>query len=74
MTDITNIYMIVMIILGVLVIALIFTVSGMSKTIKAYKKQLEKMSVNNDSSSSRVEVLEAKIKTLETALQKALDK
>lgn len=41
--------------------------------IAPYKRQLEKMSVQNDSDTSRVAVLEAKVKTLEAALQKALD-
>ena len=42
--------------------------------INPYKRQLEKLSVVKDSSQSRVEVLEAKIKTLEIALQQALNK
>ncbi len=41
--------------------------------INPYKRQLEKLSVVKDSSDSRVEVLEAKIKTLEAALQKSID-
>ena len=41
--------------------------------INPYKRQLEKLSVVKDSSESRVEVLEAKIKTLEAALQKSLE-
>lgn len=41
--------------------------------IAPYKRQLEKLSVEKDSNQSRVEVLEAKIKTLETALQQSLD-
>ena len=41
--------------------------------INPYKRQLEKLSVVKDSSQSRVEVLEAKIKTLEAALQKSID-
>ncbi len=40
----------------------------------AYKRQLEKTSVSNSESSSRVEVLEAKIKVLEKALEDALKK
>ena len=40
----------------------------------AYKRQLEKTSVSNTESSSRVEVLEAKIKVLEKALEDALKK
>ena len=41
--------------------------------INPYKRQLEKLSVVKDSNQSRVEVLEAKIKTLEIALQQSLD-
>lgn len=41
--------------------------------INPYKRQLEKLSVVKESSDSRVEVLEAKIKTLEAALQKSID-
>lgn len=41
--------------------------------IAPYKRQLEKMSVIKDSNQSKVEVLEAKIKTLETALQQTLE-
>jgi uncharacterized membrane protein YciS (DUF1049 family) len=40
--------------------------------MKAYERQLEKTSVAGASSSSRVEVLEAKIKVLEKALEDAL--
>ena len=40
----------------------------------AYKRQLEKTSVSRTESSSRVEVLEAKIKVLEKALEDALKK
>ena len=42
--------------------------------IKAYKRELEKSSVSNSSNSSKVEVLEAKIATLEKALDDALKK
>ena len=42
--------------------------------LKTYKRQLEKVSVISDADSSRVEVLEAKIKTLETALKQSLEK
>ena len=40
--------------------------------LNAYKRELEKSSVSNSSNSSRVEVLEAKITTLEKALDNAL--
>lgn len=42
--------------------------------LNAYKRELEKSSVSNSTSSSRVEVLEAKIATLEKALDNALKK
>lgn len=41
--------------------------------LNAYKRELEKSSVSNSTSSSRVEVLEAKIATLEKALDNALN-
>lgn len=41
--------------------------------LSPYKRQVEKLSVMKDSNQSRVEVLEAKIKTLETALQQSLE-
>lgn len=42
--------------------------------IKAYKRELEKSSVSTSDSSSKVQVLEAKIKVLEKALEDALNK
>lgn len=39
-----------------------------------YKRELEKSSISDSSNKSRVEVLEAKIATLEKALQDALNK
>ena len=42
--------------------------------LNAYKRELEKSSITNSSSTSRVEVLEAKIATLEKALDEALKK
>ena len=41
--------------------------------LNAYKRELEKSSVSNSTSSSKVEVLEAKIATLEKALDSALN-
>ena len=41
--------------------------------LNAYKRELEKSSVSNSTSSSKVEVLEAKIATLEKALDNALN-
>ena len=42
--------------------------------LSAYKRELEKSSITNNSSVSKVEVLEAKIATLEKALDDALNK
>ena len=44
------------------------------ESLNAYKRELEKNSVSNMTSSSKVEVLEAKIATLEKALNDALNK
>lgn len=41
--------------------------------LKEYQRKLEKTSVQSSEDSSKVEVLEAKIKTLEKALQSALE-
>lgn len=43
------------------------------KKIKEYQRKLEKTVVKSDTDSSKVDILEAKIKTLETALQSALE-
>jgi len=48
--------------------------SNLRSQINAYKKKHEKMSVIQDSSTSEVGVLKAKIDTLEKALEKALNK
>lgn len=48
--------------------------STANERLKAYKRELEKNSVEKDSSTSRVDVLEAKIKVLEKALHDALNK
>ena len=42
--------------------------------LEAYKRELERKMITNSSSTSKIEVLESKIKTLETALQNALKK
>lgn len=59
-------------------IAALFFFLPLMRTINekntAYKRQLEKTSVSSTESSSRVEVLEAKIKVLEKALEDALKK
>ncbi len=45
-----------------------------NKKLKEYKRKLEKTSVQSSEDSSKVDVLEAKIKVLEKALQSALEK
>jgi hypothetical protein len=45
----------------------------LNKNLKEYRRKLEKTSVQSDEESSKVEVLEAKIATLEKALQSALE-
>lgn len=41
--------------------------------VKAYKRELEKTAISSDSNASRVDVLEAKIKTLEKAFTSVVD-
>lgn len=41
--------------------------------VKAYKRELEKTSISGENSASRVEVLEAKIQTLEKAFSTVVD-
>ena len=41
--------------------------------VKAYKRELEKTAVSSDSNASKVDVLEAKIKTLEKAFTSVVD-
>ncbi len=41
--------------------------------VKAYKRELEKTSISGETNASRVEVLEAKIKTLEKAFNTVID-
>lgn len=45
-----------------------------SKKINAYKRELEKESINSTESASQVKVLEQKIEVLEKALEQALNK
>ena len=58
-------------IIGFLVMGIAFLRSG--KMLKEYKRKLEKTSINSTEESSKVSVLEAKIQTLEKALQSALE-
>jgi len=46
----------------------------LNEKIKEYQKKLEKTSVQSDEDTSKVAVLEEKIKTLEKALDEALNK
>lgn len=41
--------------------------------VKAYKRELEKTAISSDSNASKVDVLEAKIKTLEKAFTSVVD-
>jgi len=47
--------------------------SVQNEKVKAYKRELEKSSISGASNASRVEVLEAKIKTLEKAFNTVID-
>lgn len=49
-----------------------FNYTGRIETLLAYKKKYEKMSVQSDCDDTKVKALEAKIKTLEVALENAL--
>lgn len=56
---------------------ILFTLSYMldvSRKLKAYKRELEKSSINSDESDSKVKVLESKIEVLEKALKDTLNK
>ena len=48
--------------------------SAQKEKLDAYKRELERKMITNSSSTSKIEVLESKIKTLEIALQNALKK
>lgn len=45
---------------------------GKIETLNAYKRKCEKLSVQSDTDETKVQALEAKIKTLEIALENAL--
>lgn len=49
-------------------------INQLQDTLKVYKRQLEKTSIGSNESSSKVKVLESKIKVLEKALEDALNK
>lgn len=52
----------------------LFYSSKLKKEIKSLKRQYEKKSIGADDSSLRVKTLENKIKTLEAALKKQMEK
>ena len=55
-------------------IMFLFYTSKLKKEIKILKRQYEKKSIGADDSSLRVNALENKIKTLEAALKKQMEK
>ncbi len=61
---------------GVAVASLVYEaiLSGTSDSLKVYKRELEKESIDKTENSSRVKVLESKIQVLEKALDEALKK
>ena len=62
---------------GGFITGILFTLSYMldvSRKLKAYKRELEKSSINSDENDSKVKVLESKIEVLEKALKDALNK
>jgi uncharacterized membrane protein YciS (DUF1049 family) len=70
-----NLTQIVIFFAGVLAGFLIMTIFNFKtkNKLKEYQRKLEKTSVQSDEGSSKVEVLEAKIKVLEKALESALE-
>lgn len=52
----------------------IYFLSSKTEDLSAYKRRCEKLSVETDSSDTRIQALEAKIQTLEIALKNALNK
>ena len=51
-----------------------FLYSSTSNSLNAYKRELEKESIDKTESSSKIKVLESKIEVLEKALEEALKK
>ena len=49
-----------------------FNYAGKMNSLNAYKRKFEKMSVQSDCDETKVQALEAKIQTLEAALENAL--
>lgn len=66
-------------VIGIFISGIIFTfcvnaLKNQGKNINAYKNQYEKIAVANEEQSDKVKILEEKIKSLEIALAKALEK
>lgn len=55
------------------ILVMLFFQKRTEKRLKEYQRKLEKTSINSTEESSKVSVLEAKIATLEKALQSALE-
>ncbi len=68
-------YTVLMVLSGIFVGAgtVYMFLSAQQEKLKAYKRELEKSSVAGETNASRVEVLEAKIKTLEKAFNTVID-
>ncbi len=71
-----NIYSMAYVLIGMVISAVIMSVPlcKTKKEIKMLKRQYEKKSQGMDDSGLRVKTLENKIKTLETALKKQMEK
>ena len=69
-----GLYTLLIFALGKISVALFFMpfIKSMKEKSSAYQRQLEKTSISKTESSSKVEVLEAKIKVLEKVLEDAL--
>ena len=64
-------YTLLMILSGIFVVYMFL--AAQNDKVKAYQRELEKTSISGASNASRVEVLEAKIKTLEKAFSAVID-
>ena len=59
---------------GIVFILCLNCLKNKGKSLNAYKNQYEKIAVANEEQSDKVKILEEKIKALEIALSKALEK
>lgn len=69
----------IFLIIGVFLSGVIFTTllnvfKSNKKMLNSYKNQYEKIAISNEENSDKVQILEEKIKSLEIALSKALEK